>query len=239
MRLALITGGSKGLGQALCEQMRALGYSVIEFSRSGRTQSSRRLDLADPSQASDAVRSTLADIDVHSMTELVVFSNAGSLAPIGPVWAKPTPDVIHNVNVNFTSPILIIGEVVQHFRDTPAKKVLVNITSGAALKGYAGWSLYCASKAGLESFFRALAVEERAQIHPFTCISVDPGVIDTDMQALIRATSAEDFPEVERFIRRKEAGGLSPASRVAKAVANLVSRSDLESGARYDAFTEA
>lgn len=164
-----------------------------------------------------------------------MVNNAGTLAPIGPAWSKPTTDVLHNIAVNFTSPILIIQELVRHFRRAPGRKLIVNISSGAALKGYAGWSLYCASKAGLDSFFRALAVEERSQANPFTAITIDPGVIDTDMQTQIRAASAEDFPEVARFIRRKEAGGLLPAHRVAEAIVRLTSRTELEAGARYDA----
>lgn len=239
MRLAIITGGSRGLGQALCESLQAQGYRVMEFSRSAASPYSFPIDLAAPGQALQDLRRALRGMEPDSLTDLVVLNNAGTLAPIGPAWRKPTAEVLDNINVNFTAPILCISELVAHFRDAPARKLLVNITSGAALKGYAGWSLYCAGKAGLESFFRALAAEERGQQYPFTAISVDPGVMDTDMQALIRATPVEDFPELERFIRRKEAGALLPADRVADAIVQLLARSDLEGGARYPAPTEA
>ena len=113
--------------------------------------------------------------------------------------------------------------------------MIVNVSSGAALKGYAGWSLYCASKAGMEGFIRALAAEERHQEHPFLAISVDPGVIDTEMQASIRAASVTDFPDVERFIRRKSDGGLSSPQSVADAILRIVSSPGLVPGQRYEA----
>lgn len=112
----------------------------------------------------------------------------------------------------------------------------MNVSSGAALKGYAGWSLYCASKAGMEGFIRALAAEERHQEYPFLAISVDPGVIDTEMQASIRAASVTDFPDVERFIRRKNEGGLSSPGSVAGAILRIVSSPELVAGQRYEAI---
>lgn len=239
MRLAIITGGSKGLGAALSDQFSKRGYQVLEFSRTAPHSYSQRLDLADPEQVLQDLRTSLNAIEPSAVTELVVVNNAGTLAPIGPSWSKPTADAVVNLNVNFMSPILVIGELVRRFRHAQGRKMLVNISSGAALKGYAGWSLYCASKAGMESFFRALAVEEGHQANPFTAISIDPGVIDTDMQALIRATPAHDFPEVARFTRRKEVGGLHSASAVAESVLRVLSRTDLEGGGRYDATPEA
>src|SRR5690606_17031869 len=127
----------------------------------------------------------------------------------------------------------------RHFRHSRGRKVIVNVSSGAALKGYAGWSLYCAAKAGMESFIRAIAVEEKFQAHPFIPVSVDPGVIDTDMQALIREALPSDFPEVERFRKRKAEGGLAHPDAVAKGIIAVATRQDLEAGVCYDLPTAA
>jgi len=235
MRLAIVTGGSKGLGKALCLQLEVAGYRVLELSRSAPHHFSSRIDLAVPAEVPPAVAAALAAIDPRECTELWVFNNAGTLAPIGPAWQKATQDLLANLNINFSSAILALTAVMQHFRETPCRKVIVNISSGAALKGYAGWSLYCASKAGMEGFIRAIAAEEQLQEHPFIAVSVNPGVIDTDMQAAIRATSASDFPEVERFKRRKREGGLAAAESVAAAIIRLLSDRQLQPGGRYDA----
>lgn len=236
MRIAIVTGGSKGLGLALCEQLRAAGYHVVEYSRSAPHPYSVALDLTDPTDVDAAVATSLASVDAARCTELLLFSNAGTLAPIGPAWRKPASDVLANVAINLASGIAVINAVVRHFRGAPCRKLIVNISSGAALKGYAGWSLYCAGKAGMEGFIRALAVEESAQAHPFLPVSVDPGVIDTAMQALIRETAPADFPEVARFISRKHSGGLAAPEDVAAAILQLVADPSLQPGGRYEAM---
>jgi benzil reductase ((S)-benzoin forming) len=239
MRLAIVTGGSKGLGNALCLQLASAGYQVLEFSRSAPHRFSSRVDLAVPAEVPRAVVAALAAIEPRACTELLVFNNAGTLAPIGPAWQKASEHLLANLNANFSSAVLVLAAVMQHFRETPCRKLIVNVSSGAALKGYAGWSLYCASKAGMEGFIRAIAAEEQFQQHPFIAVSVNPGVIDTDMQAAIRAMSTADFPEVERFKRRKLEGGLATAESVAAAIIRLLSNRQLEPGERYDAPTEA
>lgn len=233
MRIAIITGGSKGLGKELCLQLMSAGYQVKDLSRTAPHPFSSRVDLATTEAVQAAVASALADIFPGDYTEVLFFNNAGTLAPIGPAWRKLPTEVYANLNTNFTSAVAVIAQIMGHFRNVAGRKLIVNVTSGAALKGYAGWSLYCASKAGMEGFIRALAVEEMCQPHPFLTISIDPGVIDTDMQALIRETLDEDFPEVARFTRRKLEGGLLPASEVATAILQLISSKELQPGERY------
>ena len=233
MRIAIVTGGSLGLGRALCQQLEAAGYQLIEFSRSAPHPFSARLDLKDPEAARQAARQALESLDPMQCSELLLIHNAGSLAPIGPAWRKAPTDLQASLNINFDAPILVLCELMRHFRDTPCRKLIVNISSGAALKGYAGWSLYCAGKAGMEGFIRALAAEERHQPQPFIPVSIDPGVIDTGMQALIRSTPKSDFPEVERFIKRKHEGGLATPEAVAAGIMALMA-SELDPGGRYE-----
>jgi NAD(P)-dependent dehydrogenase (short-subunit alcohol dehydrogenase family) len=84
----------------------------------------------------------------------------------------------------------------------------------------------------VEHFVRTLAVEQAATAHPLRAINVNPGLIDTAMQAAIRASSAEDFPAVGMFIQRKAAGELRPPEVVAAAIARMVDDARLEGGAR-------
>jgi benzil reductase ((S)-benzoin forming) len=233
MKLLIITGGSRGLGRALCEQFLARDYKVLEFSRSAPHTYSIQTDLADPEQSRRVVANALASTDDSQLDELIIISNAGMLEPIGPTSSKPHSDLIGNLNTNFVSAILVLTEIIKRFQAAACRKVIVNISSGAALKGRAGWSLYCAAKAGMENFMRALALEQQVQPQPFLPINIDPGVIDTEMQALIRGTSPEDFPDVEMFVQRKEQGLLVAPEKVAAAVVRILEQPSLSFGERY------
>ena len=79
--------------------------------------------------------------------------------------------------------------------------MLINISSGAAWHGYAGWAAYSAGKAAVDRLTESVQLEEEA--HGLRAYAVAPGVIDTGMQTLIRACTKENFPEVERFREMK------------------------------------
>ncbi len=244
MRLAILTGGSRGLGLALHHQLQRQGWQVLEFSRGAPHAGSVRVDLAEPGQIETVVKPALARcVDALGpgavIDELVVVSNAGVLDPIGPASRKDPAAVQANLQANFTSAILFMAAVIGHFQTLPCRKVLASVSSGAAHKGYAGWSLYCAAKAGLENFIRAVAAEQAGEPHPFIAINVDPGVMDTAMQTLIRQQSPADFPEVARFIRRQADGELRPADDVAAAILRIVALTDLAGGQRRVAADHA
>jgi benzil reductase ((S)-benzoin forming) len=222
VKLALITGGSRGLGAALCAEYLARGWRVVEFSRSAAAAHSVRVDFADPAAAAAAVGAALARFAGDECDEVVAVANAGVLAPVGPLDRLEPDAVATNLDVNITAQILFAREVVAAFGDHACPKTLVTISSGAALHGYAGWTLYCAAKAALESFVRALALEQEGRPHPITAVSVNPGVMDTAMQAAIRAAAGAEFPSRQRFVDLYEAGELRSPADVARALADLI-----------------
>lgn len=234
MKLLIITGGSKGLGLALCKQFEAKNYKILEFSRSAPHNYSVRTDLANPENSRVIVENAIRPIDYNQLREIIIVNNAGTLNPIGRTSNKPPIDLVENMNTNFASPILVLTEIITKFQLAPCRKVIANISSGAALKGYFGWSLYCAAKAGLENFIHSLAIEQQTQSQPFIPINIDPGVIDTEMQALIRATPQSDFLDVERFIRRKNQGLLVHPDKVAIAIIRILESQSLSFGNRYE-----
>jgi NAD(P)-dependent dehydrogenase (short-subunit alcohol dehydrogenase family) len=192
------------------------------------------MDLADPEMSRLILANAIELIDSSQLQELIVINNAGTLEPIGPTSNKPYSDLIKNMNTNYVSPVLALTEIIARFQAAKCRKVIMNITSGAALKGRAGWSLYCAAKAGTENFIRAIAFEQQAEPRPFIPINIDRGVIDTEMQALIRETSPPDFPDVERFIQRKNQGLLIPPEKVVAAIIHIFEQEPLSFGGRYE-----
>jgi NAD(P)-dependent dehydrogenase (short-subunit alcohol dehydrogenase family) len=86
----------------------------------------------------------------------------------------------------------------------------------------AGSAVYCAAKAGMDHFTRAVALEQAAVPNGARLVSLAPGVIDTDMQVQLRAADPQAFPERERFMQLSRLGQLdSPAAAAAKVLAYL------------------
>jgi len=232
--LAIVTGGSRGLGAALCDEYRTRGWRVVEFSRSAPHDYSVKVDLSDTAEAARVFSAEIGKLALSEWPEVVAIGNAAVLGPVGPVARASSAAVKAHVDTNVTSAMLFAGAFVSAFQEHACPKAFVNISSGAAVKGHAGWSLYCASKAAMENFVRALALEQAGLKHPIRAFSINPGVMDTAMQVEVRGSEPEDFPEVERYVRLHVDGLLAPAEQVAARIARIVS-SRPEPGGVYSA----
>ena len=205
-RTAVITGASRGLGAGLAHAFRERGLRLGLCARSEPVLAgapdvvAERLDVRDPATLAAfgaAVEARFGAIDLW-------VNNAGLLEPIEPL-RDVAPDAARtHLEVNVLGVLFGSQVFVRHLRRRGGEGVLVNLSSGAATKPYAGWSVYCAGKAAVDRLTECVALEEAA--HGLRAYAVAPGVIDTDMQALIRVTPAERFPEVARFVERKREG---------------------------------
>lgn len=232
MGIAIITGGSSGLGAALCEQYVARGWKVIEFSRSAPHPYSVELDLAETGDTGEVFERTFGSLAALDCDEIVAINNAAVLAPVGPSALADPAAVLRSVDVNVTAGIMFASEFLRAFQLQDCVKTFVNISSGAAAKAHAGWSLYSAGKAAMEHYCRVLAVEQSAQHTPVRVFSVNPGVMDTSMQAEVRASDPGHFPELDRFVRLKRDGLLVSPDDVAMQIVDLV-QSRPEPGGTY------
>jgi NAD(P)-dependent dehydrogenase (short-subunit alcohol dehydrogenase family) len=140
-------------------------------------------------------------------------NNAGILEPIGPLVDADPEALRRNVDVNVVGVLHGSATFARHVRARPGPGVLVNISSGGATRPYAGWAAYCGSKAAVEMITEVVAVEEREA--GLVAHALSPGLVDTDMQALIRATPAERFPDAGRFQEVHRHGSFNSAAWVA------------------------
>jgi NAD(P)-dependent dehydrogenase (short-subunit alcohol dehydrogenase family) len=164
----------------------------------------------------DAVRGFLDRVVAELGPVDLWISNAGLLEPILPVRDVDPEAFRQVVDVNLVGALHCAQAYLEHRRPL-GDGCLVTISSGAAQRGYAGWGAYCASKAGVDRLMEVIALEEPwLRAH-----AVAPGIVDTDMQATIRAQSADVFPDVERFRAFKEQDAYNAPEWVAAQVLAL------------------
>ncbi len=195
----VITGASRGLGAGLASAFAARGIPLGLCARH------------EPS-APDPSTSVVAAVDVADAVALEAFAdqviarfgridlwinNAGILEPVGPL-SQFDPEVIReHIETDVCGVLYGTAIFARHVRTRAGGGVLVNVSSGAATNPYQGWAAYCASKAAVAMASEVTALDEaRFGLRVF---ALAPGVIDTDMQALVRATSTAVMPASDRF----------------------------------------
>lgn len=199
-KVAVITGASRGLGAGVAQAFLDAGLQVGVCARNqpefaGASVVSEAVDVTD-AEALEAfgekVATQLGPIDLW-------INNAAILTPIVFARELSPADLARHLEINLTGCLLGAQVFLRHRAE---RATLINVSSGAALKGYPGWTAYCASKAALDRLSECLALEEEGT--GLRVLSVAPGVIDTDMQATIRATPKEKFPLLDKFLQLKE-----------------------------------
>ena len=132
------------------------------------------------------------------------------------------------MQVNLFAGAAILQKLLQQLPKTASFKS-VFISSGAGKTPIASWASYCASKAAVDLFCRTIQLEEQQLGRTgFHCLSVAPGVVDTEMQANIRNTKQTSFSEVARFKEYKDSNQLYSPELVARKLFKLVHEMPLE-----------
>jgi len=184
--IAIVTGGSRGLGRVIAGVLAKRGYWLViggrdrdalataahELSSDGAVVVPIAGDITEP-----AVRAKLVDAARALGGLNVLVNNASELGPIGPLQAFDVPRFGRLFPVNVGAPLALIQLAVPLLAER--RGLVVNITSDAATAAYPGWGPYGATKAALELLTRTMASELRDQ--GISSVLVDPGDLRTRM----------------------------------------------------------
>ncbi|OUM98862.1 MAG: hypothetical protein BAA04_10815 [Firmicutes bacterium ZCTH02-B6] len=218
-QVAMVTGAGKGIGRAAAAALARAGAAVVlasrtypdcaaaaaEIRRAGGEAVAFGVDVADYAQVERVVHETLARFGRID----ILINNAGVIEPIGYLPECDPGDWARNVQINLVGAFHCVRAVLPHFL-AQQRGVIVNISSGAAVRPREGWSAYCSAKAGLAMLTQAIHLEAGA--HGVRVYGFQPGVVDTDMQVKIRASGIN---EVSRLPRESLADPAQPAQVIA------------------------
>lgn len=170
-RVALVTGGTSGLGLACAERFRAEGATVATLDLAGGPD--HVVDVTDEAAVAGAVD---AIVDAHGRLDVVV--NSAGIPGGGPVHLVELADWQKVIGVNLTGTFLVSKHALRHMHPQRSGSI-INIASVEGIEGTEGGSSYNASKGGVVLLTKNMAVDYGAAGIRVNCIC--PGFMDTPM----------------------------------------------------------
>jgi NAD(P)-dependent dehydrogenase (short-subunit alcohol dehydrogenase family) len=238
MELVILTGASRGLGRALAEQLLGPGRFLLTLERRpdaalpalaaerGAPLEQWALDLVHGLGAAARLEAWLRKQDAAQFRAATLVNNAGALGHVGPLQDGDAEATSAALRVGLEAPALLAAAFLRATDGWNVPRKVLNISSGAGRRAIAGWAVYCAAKAGLDQLSRVMAEDEARRPNGAKVVSLAPGVIDTDMQAELRAADGAGFPDQPRFREMKASGALASASEAAARVLAYLARGD-------------
>lgn len=238
----IITGSSRGIGEALTRRLIAKGNTLFAVSRTMNEDlvelaSSLNVplhyheaDLSVSDEAEQFINLVFEKINLTAKDRIALINNAGMLEPVAPMKSARIAVVEKHLHLNLLTPFILSSVFLARTADADVPKVILNISSGASVFPYCGWSAYCSSKAGLDMMTRVSGLEQENERFPVTIFALAPGVIETKMQELIRKTPEDQFPEKEFFIKLHEEGKLAQAVDVARLILETMFSNFIKTG---------
>lgn len=227
MNYYFITGSSKGLGKAITEQLLENEQNfVFGFSRSNTINHKRYYHKLIDFSKLDAVQK-LRFPELTDAKKLVLINNAGVVGDVKHVGNLDAQKIIDCYTINLIVPTIITNEFLKTYQKTNLEILIINISSGASQSAIDGWSVYCASKAGIDMFSRVIKEEAQINNTKTNVLSIAPGIIDTEMQIEIRKADNNNFSNVNKFVEYKKNGDLSSAKDAAKKVLQFINNPSL------------
>ena len=225
-KVALITGGSRGIGKAIasafaregarvfiCARIEADLQRAVREIRNGGGEI--RGEAADLARVDDIKRLVLAVVEQYGGIHVLV-NNASLPGPRDPIVSYPRTAWEEVLRVNLTGLFFVTQEVLQLM--IPRRQgSIINISSGVGRVGKARWGAYAASKFGVEGFTQVLADEVKEL--GIRVNAVNPGPTRTEMRAVaypeedpIELPTADEITEVFTYLASDQSLGVSGKS---------------------------
>ena len=210
-----ISGASSGLGRSL---YKALKFKKVFITVLGRN-SPKNLRKKDTFVNIDfSKRIQFKHKKKENIEKVIFISNAGIIDPISSITQINQKLLRINYEVNFFSPFIIASELTRVTKDQEIPLHILNISSGAANKAVKDWSAYCSSKAAFKIALDCLKLENKHLIVDH----INPGVLDTNMQHIIRSNESLSAHNDLYFTNLYKRGLLRKPEIVAKEIVNVL-----------------
>lgn len=227
-KVALVTGSSQGIGQAIAVRLAQEGADIVIDYRShpeGAEETQAKVEAsgrkgfivkADLGVVSD-IRQMIASA-IENFGKLDILVNNAGLEKNADFWSVTEADYDSVINVNLKGVFFATQAIVQHLIETKRPGKIINISSVHEELPFPHFTSYCASKGGVKMMMRNLAVELGP--HGITINNVAPGAIETPINTKLM----NDPEKLGALLKNIPLGRLGQPKDVASIVAFLASK---------------
>lgn len=201
-RTVVITGVTRGLGYTMTQKFIELGHTVVGCGRSNTAIEALQAEFGQPHQFNvvdvirdDEVANWAKEIIANYGSPDLLLNNAALMNPIKPLWQLSADEFDPVIDVNIKG----VANIIRHFVPTMVHQgsgITVNFSSGWGRGANSGVAPYCASKWAIEGLTQSLAQELPTTM---AAVSLNPGIIDTDMLKICFGEAAEHYPSPEQW----------------------------------------
>ena len=244
--LVILTGASKGMGQAMARQLLQPNVRLLCISRNtddSLTKAAEKhgtfleqwsADLSDGAGVAARLSTWLSALDSSQLKNATLINNAGVIGPLAPTRDNDPLQLAYALRVGLEAPIQLCAAFLSATQHWTAQRKVLNISSGLGRRPMASSAAYCAAKAGMDHFTRCVALEEALRLQGAKVCSLAPGVIDTNMQTDLRSADPLAFPDQGNFAGLHAQGQLASPDDAAQRVLAYLERADFGSQAVAD-----
>jgi len=200
-KTALITGASRGIGEAAARILTGYGANVVLAARSSSDTDRIAAEIGAKALAVTCDVANYADLDAavkmavdHFGSLDILVNNAGVIDPIARIEESDPQAWDQVVDINFKGVYHGLRAAIPVMK-RQGGGVIINISSGAATGALEGWSHYCATKAGVLSLTRCAHAECAAD--NIRVVGLSPGTVATEMQRSIKESGVNPVSQLD------------------------------------------
>jgi benzil reductase ((S)-benzoin forming) len=228
--LFVVTGTSRGIGDALARRLLQEGHAVLGVARKEPEPPPQGdyhhlpFDLTRTSRIGEIMDEVEKVYRAGDFDYVCLVNNASATEPVGPIEKCRAVDIEAHMQIGLLAPMLLTSRFMKQFSGEVVRKKVAFISSGVAFRPLPDNSVYCTAKAGLHMFAQCLGLEQQDREGGFEIVSIGPGMVDTDMQLTVRSKPSDEFAMADFFKQAHAEGKLQDPATVAGKILTILER---------------
>lgn len=234
----IITGTSRGIGEEVARRLLEKGYTVHGIARgvsSALTHYNNYnhiiFDLSHTLGIEMILNQIFERIDLNETEMICLINNAAMLEPLKPIDQCNAEEINKSLQISLVAPMVLTSCFMNQTKNYELRKKVINISSGSGTYPAPSMSVYCSAKAGINMFTQCVGAEQSKQGHPIEIIAIDPGMVDTELQAVARGKNNQQFELATFFTQAYETGQLKSLAAIGENIVNIIEQTHDVNGA--------